>query len=89
MRGDIILPETIKDKLGESAKRNDALPIISPVFSTSREHILNLFEEQFLVDQLSKHRGNVTAAAKASKMTRQNFHALMKKYNIRAERFRI
>ncbi|MBI4547147.1 MAG: sigma-54-dependent Fis family transcriptional regulator [Ignavibacteriae bacterium] len=87
-KGDVIIAETIRDKLETSVKGPHTLPIISPVFSKSREHIMNSFEKQFLVEQLSKHRGNVTAAAKASKMTRQNFHALMKKYNIRAEGFR-
>lgn len=87
-KGDVILPETIENKLKPSVKGSDTLPIISQVFSKSREHILKMFEERFLVDLLSKHRGNVTAAAKASKMTRQNFQRLMKKYNIKAERFR-
>ena len=32
--------------------------------------------------------GNVTAAAKASKMTRQNFQRLMKKYGVKSPPFR-
>jgi len=87
-KGDVILPESIEDKLRPSVKGTDTLPIISPVFSRSREHIMNLFEKQFVVEQLNKHRGNVTAAARASKMTRQNFQRLMNKYHVKAERFR-
>jgi len=87
-KGNVVLPETIKDKFSPDEQKTDSLPIISPLFSKSREHIIKIFEKQFLTEQLTTHRGNVTAAAKASKMTRQNFQRLMNKYRIKAERFR-
>jgi transcriptional regulator with PAS, ATPase and Fis domain len=86
-KGEVVLP----DALGEmvtSTSSTAALPMVSPIFSKSRVHVLDLFEKQFVVEQLGKHRGNVTAAAKASKMTRQNFQRLMKKHKISAPPFR-
>ncbi len=60
-----------------------SLPIVSPVYSESRDYLLGLFEKQFILEQLEKHQGNVSAAAKASRMSRQNFHRLIQKYNIK------
>jgi two-component system response regulator AtoC len=47
-----------------------------------------VFERQFLVQHLTKHGGNVSEAATAAGMTRQNLYYLLKKYNLRAEEFR-
>ncbi|MDE3057053.1 MAG: sigma-54-dependent Fis family transcriptional regulator [Bacteroidota bacterium] len=87
-KGDIILPENLQEKATVSTSGLKLLPIVSPVFSESRSHILEMFEKQFVIEQLKKHRGSVTAAARESKMTRQNFQRLMKKFKISAERFR-
>ena len=67
---------------------NIPLPLVSPVFSKARLHVIGLFEKQFLSHQLSVFHGNVTAAAKASKMTRQNFQRLMKKYGVESSAFK-
>jgi DNA-binding NtrC family response regulator len=86
--GEMIPATTIQEMIHIATGRESGLSIISPVFSKSRKHLLALFEHQFLLEQLKKHRGNVTAAAKASKMTRQNFQRLMTKYRIQAKSFR-
>ena len=65
-----------------------SLPIVSHDFSESRDHVLNLFEKQFVVSELNRVKGNVTRAAKDSKMTRQNFQRLMKKHNVASTEFR-
>ena len=62
--------------------------VSSTVFSRARADILRLFEKQFIDQLLAKHHGNVSAAAKDSKMTRQNFQRLMKKFGITADRYR-
>lgn len=87
-KGEVILPEVLREMFVTSTAKPTPLPIISHTFSKSREHVVELFEKQFLIEQLEKYRGNVTAAAKASKMTRQNLQRLMKKHRIRAEPFR-
>ncbi len=87
-KGGVILPYSLCEIDPSSLPPSPHLPIISPMFSASRAHLLDLFEKQFVTEQLSAHRGNVTAAAKASKMTRQNFQRLMKKHKISAPPFR-
>jgi two-component system response regulator AtoC len=56
------------------------VPLVSNDFTQARDHILNLFEKQFLSRQLQRHGGNISEAAKASNMSRQNFHRLMVKH---------
>jgi len=87
-RGEVILPDAFGELVASDSDKGVSLPIISPAFRKALDHIVELFEVQFLVEQLRRHRGNVTAAAKASKMTRQNFQRLMKKHKLRAEAFR-
>lgn len=87
-KGDVILPDAFPDVANIFPQRTMSLPIASREFTKAREHIVKIFEKQFVVEQLARHHGNVAAAAKTSKMTRQNFHRLMTKYKIQAERFR-
>ncbi|MFQ5797203.1 MAG: sigma-54-dependent transcriptional regulator [Bacteroidota bacterium] len=79
-----VLPETLLASSEQDLKR----PLNSPTFRKSRAYIIDQFEQQFLQELLILHRGNVTAAARASKMTRQNLQRLMAKHGIRANRFR-
>ncbi len=87
-KGDVMLPHDIGELHSQTHPLPAALPIVSPVFSTSRVHVIGLFERQFLAHQLSVFHGNVTAAAKASRMTRQNFQRLLKKYGLESSRFK-
>lgn len=68
--------------------KNLRLPIIGSTFKDSKEHIIQMFEKQFVEKKLAENHGNVSAAAKASGMTRQNFQRMMKKYEIKAIEFR-
>jgi DNA-binding NtrC family response regulator len=87
-KGEVVLPETLSKVLAGDPSKSVGLPIIDAVFAKAKEHILALFEKQFLTEMLTRYRGNVTAAARASHMTRQNFQRLMKKYDIQAHPFR-
>jgi transcriptional regulator of acetoin/glycerol metabolism len=58
------------------------LPLISSDFAEARDYIQNIFEKQFVSEQLTRYEGNISAAAKASHMSRQNFHRLMVKHKI-------
>lgn len=87
-KGEVILPDVLMETSLSKSEEPGMLPITSPVFRESREYILNNFEKQFLIEQLSKFHGNVTAASKNSKMTRQYFQKLLKKYGIKAQQFR-
>ena len=83
-RGDIILPDALQEMSAITATKVSQLPIVSPIFHEARDHLLDLFEKQFIAEILAKHRGNVSAAARECQMTRQNFHRLMLKHNIQA-----
>ncbi len=87
-KGDLILPEVFKDVLDPASRMGAPLPIGGSTFKKSRANILAMFEKQYVLDQLNKHHGNVTASAKASAMTRQNFQRLMTRNKISAGRFR-
>jgi two-component system response regulator AtoC len=87
-KGEVILPDVLMETELSKYVESGMLPIKSPVFKESREYILTAFEKQFLIEQLSKFHGNVTAASKNAKMTRQYFQRLMKKYGIIARQFR-
>lgn len=87
-KGDVILPDAIGEIVAAGAHRNTEFPIVSEHFGKSRAHVLNLFEQQFLAEQLTKHQGNVTEAAKAGGMTRQNFQRLMKKHKMKARLYK-
>jgi two-component system response regulator AtoC len=87
-KGEVILPVDLADLAASKAGQDIRFPLTSTVFRTTRDSVLNAFEIQFVRHLLTKHRGNVTDAAKESKMTRQNFQRLMKKHAIRSEEFR-
>jgi transcriptional regulator with PAS, ATPase and Fis domain len=82
--GNVILADVLCELAEDIHLKSDSIPIVSPEFAVSRDHILNLFEKNFIMDTLRQHKGNVSAAAKTSKMSRQNFHRLMTKYKIKA-----
>ncbi|MBI4428484.1 MAG: sigma-54-dependent Fis family transcriptional regulator [Ignavibacteriales bacterium] len=86
-KGEVVLPDSIGEPHPPAHDRV-SLPITSQTFSKSRIDLLNMFERQFVSEQLVKHHGNVTAAARASKMTRQNFQRLMTKHRLHAKQFR-
>ncbi len=87
-KGEIVLPDAFGDLTPQVQEHGVALPVISRVFSKSRDHVIDLFERQFLSEQLEAFHGNVTEAASASRMTRQNFQRLMKKHKIASRAFR-
>jgi two-component system, NtrC family, response regulator AtoC len=87
-KGDVILPEVFNDVLDPVTQKGLSFPVSGATFKKSRDHVLAMFEKQYLLDQLNKHHGNVTASAKASGMTRQNFQRLMTRNKIKAGRFR-
>lgn len=87
-KGDVILSEHLSEITYPSVEKTYSVPIISDSFSESRDHVLQLFEKEFVRTLLSKTHGNVSRASQLSGMTRQNFQRLMKKYELRSEDFR-
>ncbi len=88
-RGEDITSDLLEKMLSlNPVLKAPVLPISGSTFKESRDYIMSLFERQFVEEKLKSLNGNVTAAAKASGMTRQNFQRMMKKYNIKAEDFK-
>ncbi len=87
-RGDLITLDVLPDTLLVSRSERPKQLVSCAAFRRSGAAVLAQFGQHFLHDQLTRYRGNVSAAAKASKMTRQNFQRLMAKHCIRADRFR-
>jgi DNA-binding NtrC family response regulator len=46
------------------------------------------FEKEFLIASLSKHGGNVSAAARESKLDRSNFLRLLRRHGLKAQEYR-
>lgn len=88
-RGDEITSDLLEKMLSlNPSVKAPVLPINGTTFKQSRDYVMNLFEKQFVESKLAALHGNVTSAANASGMTRQNFQRMMKKYNIKAEDFK-
>ncbi len=88
-RGEEITEDILAKMLSlNPSVKTPVLPINGDTFKQSRDFVINLFEKQFVENKLTALHGNVTAAAKSSGMTRQNFQRMMKKYNIKAEDYK-
>ncbi|MFI5251334.1 MAG: sigma-54-dependent transcriptional regulator [Bacteroidota bacterium] len=87
-KGEIILPDVLHELALQSQGNTLQFHPVDQRFSLARAKVIDLFEKQFLEALLDEHHGNVSAAAKASGMTRQNLQRLMNKHHIRAETFR-
>jgi len=87
-RGKEITDDLLEKMLSLNPVKAPVLPISGSTFKQSREHIIRMFEQQFIEKKLANTHGNVTLAAKDSGMTRQNFQRMMKKYNIKASDFK-
>lgn len=87
-KGEVILPEVIQEPLPGISAEADRPTVTTEEFATARRRVLDAFEARFVESLLDKYGGNVTKAARASKMTRQNFQRLMNKHNVRSQRFR-
>jgi DNA-binding NtrC family response regulator len=90
--GNLILPQSLGllSRSGSAERETErvAFTIEGDVFSEERDAVIAEFERQFVMKLLKAHNGNVSAAAEASQMSRQNFHRLMQKYSVDAELFR-
>jgi len=83
---DMITPDLLMDFSFRYDKANE-LPVITK-FADARKNAIDRFEIGFVIEALKRHHGNITAAAKDSGMTRQNFQRLVAKHKIKVEKFR-
>lgn len=57
-------------------------------FATARDRALRMFEQQFLLRQLEKYRGNLTVISAKNKIPRPTLYRLLSKHSIDPSRFR-
>ena len=81
--GQVIMPDVLNGITKGSIKTAKKTAVHDLNFTKAREQVINDFEKQYIMEKLDKHKGNVSAAARDSHITRQNFHRLMVKYSIR------
>jgi DNA-binding NtrC family response regulator len=54
-------------------------------FREAKDHMVEAFERQFIMDALRRHGGNITKAAEEAGMYRQNFQQKMRELGITSE----
>ena len=70
-----------RDAAGVDAPRAPSAPLdLERPFTELKAEVVTRFEEEYLVGQLARHGGNVSAAARASGLDRMNFKRLLRKY---------
>jgi DNA-binding NtrC family response regulator len=82
------LPEALK--MGENANAGASSPVPKTLiqnhaelpFKDAKEHLIEAFERQYLIDLLDRHQGNVSKAARTAQMDRKSITRLMKKHQI-------
>ncbi len=57
-------------------------------FRVARDELLETFTRRYLIEALTRNRGNVSAAARDSGLERQHFQKLMRKWGLHAGPFR-
>lgn len=56
--------------------------------SQIKQRIIKAFELKYLRKLLKKNKGNVSKSAREAKLNRPNFNRLLRKYNIKPDKYR-
>lgn len=56
----------------------------SETYGDNKRNVVILFEREYVSGLLTRHRGNVSAAAREAQMDRKHLHDLMKKHNLQS-----
>ena len=70
---------------GDTLSAGDGLPA---TFREAKEQVIVRFERQFIIDALSRHRGNISKAAEEMGMYRQHLQVKLAEYGIDAASYR-
>lgn len=54
----------------------------SETYGDNKRNVVVLFEREYVIGLLMRHRGNVSAAAREAQMDRKHLHDLMKKHGL-------
>ncbi|MGF1464505.1 MAG: sigma 54-interacting transcriptional regulator [Sandaracinaceae bacterium] len=72
------------DVAGAPASRWDRAVDLDRAFTEQKEQLIAEFERRYVLGQLARCEGNVSAAARASGMERKHFHRVLVKYQDRS-----
>ena len=82
----------LKDFIHRKSARRTAETIGSPspdrTFRAARDRLIDDFTRKYLSEALTRHGGNISAAARESGLERQHFQKLMRKAGMTADNFR-
>ncbi len=87
-KSNIIFAETFHDFLKTENRERTERNIEDTNFISARKSAIESFEYDFIKEKLKEFHGNVTKAAEDSKISRQNFQRLMKKYSLQSKIFK-
>jgi DNA-binding NtrC family response regulator len=85
---DILSSDSLPSYLSQSTSAGGSISFEDLPMQEARNHVLQAFESDYLSKVLSRYEGNVTLAAEAAGITRQSFHRLMRKFDIKAADYR-
>ncbi len=86
--GEEIAPEDI-GRLDTAAKSEVPIDGLSGLpYKEAKDRTLNQFNQAFIGNLLKSHKGNVTRAAKTCGLERQALQQIMRRYSIKANKFR-
>ncbi len=81
LSGGPIDSEHVKSAPAPAGERGQEAPVdLDRPFTAQKAEVVATFEEAYLLGQLQRHRGNVSAAARAAGMDRMNFKRRLQKY---------
>ena len=83
------LPAGLRNTAAHTANEEAALDPETPVgFKESKQRVIEQFERRFIVEALTRHRGNISKAAEEMGMYRQHLQLKLTEYGIDAGEFR-
>ena len=89
-RDGVVRPQDLPQDVGGSASPGVTAPTWDPIddFPTAKQKVVERFERDILTAALEKHRGNISKAARALGLHRQNLQQKLRQLEISAEDFR-
>lgn len=85
----LLSPDSISPAfLRQKDDRAPDMPVVHENLARARQVAIEAFERKFVIERLKASRGNVTEAAQTAGVERQSLQRLMKKYEIRSEKYR-
>ncbi len=86
--GEEVTPEAVGWQAAACVVDLDTTDLTTIAYRDAKQDVLSQFNQRYIREALEKTGGNVTQAARLSRIERQSFQQIMRKYDIRSEPFR-